>query len=193
LKILSASLFCLLTAGGSAFSQQTLTTSAASAATAKPALDGPGTSTPDANGKYMLREGADVNLRFSQSLTSKTAAEGDPVTLDLVDDLKVGDVIVAKAGSKAVGEVSNAKKSGMLGQAGDLSIRLDYLKVGDTKVKLRGIKGKEGESGVGATIALTVLFGPIGLIKHGKNVEIKEGQTLHAFIGDDIALLPAVR
>lgn len=57
----------------------------------------------------MLREGADVNLRFSQSLTSKTAAEGDPVTLDLVDDLKVGDVIVAKAGSKAVGEVSNAK------------------------------------------------------------------------------------
>lgn len=81
----------------------------------------------------------------------------------------------------------------MLGQAGDLSIRLDYLKVGDTKVKLRGIKGKEGESGVGATIALTVLFGPIGLIKHGKNVEIKEGQTLHAFIGDDIALLPAVR
>jgi hypothetical protein len=36
---------------------------------------------------------------------------------------------------------------------------------------LRGTKGREGESTTGATVALTVIFGPIGLIKHGKNVE----------------------
>jgi hypothetical protein len=40
-------------------------------------------------------------------------------------------------------------------------------------------------------VVLTVLFGPIGLIKHGKNVEIKQGQSLHAYVGDDIALVPA--
>jgi hypothetical protein len=39
-------------------------------------------------------------------------------------------------------------------------------------------KGKEGEGKVGATVVLTVLFGPIGLIKHGKNVEIKQGTPL---------------
>jgi hypothetical protein len=38
---------------------------------------------------------------------------------------------------------------------------------------------------------LTVLFGPIGLIKHGKNVEIKKGQALHAFVADDVAVPPA--
>ena len=141
----------------------------------------------------MLHEGTDVNLKFSQALSSKTAAEGDPVTLELVDDLKVGDVVVAKAGCKAQGEVTKASKSGMMGKAGDLSIRLDYLKDGDTKVRLRGTKGKEGESGVGATVALTVLFGPIGLIKHGKNVEIQQGQALHAFVGDDIALPPVAQ
>ena len=43
-----------------------------------------------------------------------------------------------------------------------------------------------------STIVLTVLFGPIGLIKHGKNVEIVKGQALHAFVGDDVLLLPAV-
>lgn len=195
MKILSASFFCLLSAGGSTFAQQTLTAPGAAKA-ASPAAIAPSvavavaaTAVPDAAGKYMLREGSDVNLRFAQSLSSKTAAEGDPVTLELVDDLKVGETVVAKAGSKAIGEVSAAKKSGMMGQAGDLSIRLEYLKVGDTKVKLRGVKGKQGESGVGATVALTVLFGPIGLIKHGKNVEIKEGQSLHAFVGDDIALV----
>jgi hypothetical protein len=29
------------------------------------------------------------------------------------------------------------------------------------------------------------------LIKHGKNVEIKKGQSLHAFVADDVALVPA--
>ena len=132
-----------------------------------------------------------MNLTFAQDLSSKTAAEGDPVALTLVDDLKVGGVVVAKAGAHAVGEVTKASKSGMMGKAGDLSIRLDYIKVGDDKIRLRGTKGKEGESGVTSTVVLTVLFGPIGLIKHGKNVEIKQGQALHAFVSDDISLPPA--
>jgi hypothetical protein len=38
---------------------------------------------------------------------------------------------------------------------------------------------------------LTVLFGPIGLIKHGKNVEIKTGQALKVFVADDVPLPPA--
>jgi hypothetical protein len=146
---------------------------------------------PDASGRYMLRDGTDVNLVFAQDLSSKTSSEGDPVTLTLVDDLKVGDAVVAKAGSKAIGEVTKAEKSGMMGKAGELNIRLDYLKVNDAKIKLRGTKGKEGESGTTGAVVLTVLFGPIGLIKHGKNVEIKQGQSLHAFVGDDIALVPA--
>jgi hypothetical protein len=137
-----------------------------------------------------LREGEDVSLQFAQDLSSKTAAEGDPVAFTLVDDLKVEGVVVAKAGSRAFGEVSKAEKSGMMGKAGELSIRLNYLKVGEEKIKLRGTKGKEGESGVTSTVVLTVLFGPIGLIKHGKNVEIKQGQAIHAFVADDISLLP---
>lgn len=147
---------------------------------------------PDASGKYVLREGEDVHLRFAEDLSSKTSSDGDPIALILDDDLKVGNVIVAKAGSKAVGEVTSAKKAGMMGKAGELNMRLDYVKVGDSKIKLRGVKGKEGESGVTSTVVLTVLFGPIGLIKHGKNVDIKQGTALKAFVADDIALLPVL-
>jgi hypothetical protein len=132
-----------------------------------------------------------VPLAFDEDISSKTAAEGDPVAFVLTDDIKVGDIIVARAGSKAFGEVTHAEKSGMMGKAGDLSIRLNYLKAGNVKVKLRGTKGKEGESGVTSTVVLTVLFGPIGLIKHGKNIDIKKGTSLKAYIGDDISLLPA--
>jgi hypothetical protein len=60
--------------------------------------------------------------------------------------------------------------------------------VGDERVKLRGSKGKEGEGKEGTAVALTVLFGPLGLIKHGKNVDVKEGTTLAAFVDQDYTI-----
>lgn len=140
----------------------------------------------------LLTDGTDVQLQFDEDISSKTAVEGDQITLVLSEDLKVGDTVVAKSGAKAEGEVTNAKKAGMMGKAGELNIRLNYLKVGGVKVHLRGTKGKEGESGTTGAIVLTVLFGPIGLIKHGKDIEIKKGSALHAYVSDDIKLPPAV-
>jgi hypothetical protein len=43
--------------------------------------------------------------------------------------------------------------------------------------RLRGRKGREGENKEGTTTVLTVLFGPIGVLKHGKNVDIPAGDT----------------
>lgn len=141
--------------------------------------------------KLVLKDGSDVHLKFAESVSSKTATEGDSINLVLEEDLKIGDVVVAKAGSKAVGTVTHAKKAGMMGKAGELNMRLEYLKVGDERVKIRGSKGKEGEGKEGTAVALTVLFGPIGLIKHGKNVEVKEGTALMAYMDQDYVLPPS--
>ena len=140
--------------------------------------------------KVVLKEGTDVKLRFADELSSKTAAEGDPVNLILDEDLRVGDLLVARSGCKATGSVTNAKKAGMMGKAGELNMRLEHLTVGDQRVRLRGSKGKEGEGKVGTAVALTVLFGPIGLIKHGKNVEVKPGTPLTAYVDEDVQLEP---
>ncbi|MGA9248439.1 MAG: hypothetical protein WBV87_09355, partial [Candidatus Acidiferrales bacterium] len=139
----------------------------------------------------VLKEGTEVPLVFAAALTSKTAVDDDTVNMTLAEDLKVGDVIVVKKGAPAVATVTSAKKAGMMGRPGELSIRLEYLKSDDQRLHLRGNKGKEGEGKVGATVALTVLFGPIGLIKHGKNVEIPEGTPLTAFVDQDYMLAPA--
>ena len=146
----------------------------------------------DASAKLVLKEGTDVKLKFAQDLSSKTAAEDDPVNLVLDEDLKAGDVVVAKAGAKALGTVTHVKKAGMMGKAGELNMRLEYVLVGDSRMKLRGTKGKEGQGKEGAAVALTVLFGPIGLIKHGKNVEIKEGTPLSAYVDQDFTV-PAAK
>jgi hypothetical protein len=172
------------------YAQQQATQSPAPAAAPEPAATpAPAAASPAST--VILTDGTDVPLTFDQDISSKTAADGDPVEFVLAEDLKVGDVVVAKAGAKAVGEVTNAKKAGMMGKAGELNIRLDYLKAGSVKVHLRGSKGKEGESSTGAAVALTVLFGPIGLIKHGHDIDIKKGAPLKVYIADDTNLPPA--
>jgi hypothetical protein len=167
--------------------QQAQPSTPESASVSKP----PPTAAPAASNTLVLKDGSDVHLKFAEAVSSKTANEGDPVNLVLDEDLKIGDVVVAKAGSKAVGTVTNAKKAGMMGKAGELNMRLEYLKVGDDRVKIRGSKGKEGEGKEGTAVALTVLFGPIGLIKHGKDVDVKQGTPLAAFLDQDYTVPPA--
>ncbi len=187
-----SSAMLLLCFSGAAAAQETSTTPPPTQPTppSAPAVQPPAQPV-DPNAKLVLKEGTDVKLKFAQDLSSKTATDDDPVNLVLDEDLKVGEVTVCKAGAKAVGTVTHAKKAGMMGKGGELNLRLEYLLVGDTRMRLRGTKGKEGEGKVGAAVALTVLFGPIGLIKHGKNVEVKQGTPLLAYVDQDFGVPPA--
>ena len=71
-------------------------------------------------GAVTLPEGTEVSLKLAQDVNSRAAKPNEPIELSLAEDLKVGDIVVAKAGAR------------------------------------------------------------IGLIKHGKNVEVKEGTLLGA-------------
>jgi hypothetical protein len=139
----------------------------------------------------LLREGTQVDLKFASDLSSKTAHIGDTVEFQLNDDLKVGDSIVVPKGAHAVATVNDAKKSGMMGRPGELSVQIQYLVVGSNHVRIRGTQGREGDSKTGAAVALTVLFGPVGLIKHGKNVVIPAGTPLTAYVDQDVWLAPS--
>lgn len=156
------------------------------------------TTTPDPSRRIcsatrgcLISEGTEVPLKFASDLTSKTAVENDPVEFVLDDDVKVGQTVVVAKGAHAKAIVSHAHRAGMMGKGGELNIQLEYLAVADSHVRLRGTKGREGDSRVGATVALTVLFGPIGLIKHGKEVQIPAGTPLTAYVEQDIWLPPA--
>ena len=63
-------------------------------------------------GTVVLKEGTEVELRFVEPISSKTAAIDDPVIMELADDLRVGEIIVARAGAKAFATVSNVKMPG---------------------------------------------------------------------------------
>lgn len=138
-------------------------------------------------------EGTEVVITVDDKLSSDTNSEGDRFSITLADDVVLPDGTKLPAGLKGAGEVTHAKKKGMMGKPGELNVRFDYLKAGDGKIKLRGQKGAEGDARYGTTITLTVLFGPLGLIKHGKDVEIKPGQRMTIYTDSDASVeLPKV-
>jgi hypothetical protein len=69
-----------------------------------------------------------------------------------------------------------------MGKAGELNIILDHVTVGDDRIRLRANKAAEGQSKVGTTVALTVLFGPVGLLKRGHDIDIKPGTPITAYV-----------
>ena len=95
---------------------------------------------------------------------------------------------IIRAGYRGKGEVTSADKKGMMGKAGELNIRINYLRIGDDRVRVRAQKGGEGNDGIGWTVGLTILFGPLGLLKHGHDIDIPSGQTITAFVDSDIDL-----
>jgi hypothetical protein len=129
-----------------------------------------------------IPDGAEISVSTTETITSKTATEGDPVNFRVDEDFKVNGVTVIAKGTMVKGYVSNAEKNGHFGKAGKLSVRIESTRAVDGQaVKLRASKGKEGEGKTGTTVALVVLFGPLGFLKHGKNAEIKEGTKIKVF------------
>ena len=140
-----------------------------------------------------IPEGTELAIAFEDELSSASAAVGDRFTIKSDDDITLANGSKLPAGLTGVGEVTAVKKKGMMGQAGDLSVRLDYLKVGSSRVNLRGSQGGSGSGSVGATVALTVLFGPVGLLKHGHDAVIHKGQHIKAYVDQDVDVaLPSV-
>jgi hypothetical protein len=132
-----------------------------------------------------IPEGTELQIRIDEKLSSASAQEDDKFAISLGEDVNVSGVKIP-AGYRGRGVVQSAKKRRMMGQAGQLNIALDYIKVGDTKIRVRANKGKEGEGHMGATVALTVLFGPLGLLKHGDDVVITEGTVITGYVAEDV-------
>ena len=134
----------------------------------------------------VIPDGMEFTVVTIDEITSKTAAEGDPLTFKVANDVTIdGQVVVAKD-SLVKGVVGQAKKAGMMGRGGSLGIRVESaMTVDNQKLKLRSTKGKEGDDKTGTTVALVVLFGPLGFLKKGKNAVIKPGTEIKVYTDEE--------
>jgi hypothetical protein len=133
-----------------------------------------------------IPDGTEITVVNTEEISSKTAVEGDPLTFKVDEDVTVNGRVVIAKGTLVKGVVSDAKKNGRMGKAGSLSIRIESTTTVDgQKIRLRASKGKEGNDKTGTTVALVVLFGPLGFLKKGKNAKIKEGTRMKAFTDEE--------
>src|SRR5512143_644658 len=136
----------------------------------------------------LLKEATPVKLKLLHPLNSKVVVEDDPLNFALAEDLVIDGNTVAKAGAVAIGRVRRAKPARTLGRRAQLSLEMQYLKVGAIRVPLRGTEARAGDNKKGETVTLVVLFGLSGLVKHGSEIEVKEGTVLTAFVDRDTEL-----
>jgi hypothetical protein len=134
----------------------------------------------------VVPDGTEISAVTTETISSKTAHEDDPITFKVDEDVVIDGHVVIKRGALIKGVVTNAKKSGYLGRGGQLNVRLESTTTVDNqKMKVRASKGREGDNKTGTTVALVVLFGPLGFLKKGKNAEIKEGTKIKVFTDEE--------
>jgi hypothetical protein len=132
-----------------------------------------------------VAEGTEFPMRLEEALSSKHAQEGDRFTVSLVEDVKLADGTVLRAGYRGVGEVVEARDNGMLGKTGKLNVRLSYLKVGDERIRLRASKAAQGDHRTGTQVVTFVFLGVFAGFIKGKNVTIPKGAQIMAYADED--------
>jgi len=138
-----------------------------------------------------IPDGTEFTVVTTDEITSKTATEGDPLSFKVLEDIKVDGQIVIAKDTLVKGVVATAKKAGMMGRGGNLGIRIESTTTVDNqKLKLRSSKGKEGDDKTGTTVALVVLFGPLGFLKKGKNATIKSGTQIKVYTDEEKKVQP---
>lgn len=135
-----------------------------------------------------IAEGTEMVIRIEDTLSSKTANEGDRFTISLDDDVTLSDGTVLRAGYRGVGEVVEARSNGAMGKTGKINLRLNYLKVGDPRIRLRGQKSAQGDHRTGTQVVTVVLVGVFAGFVKGKNTTIPRGTMVNAYVDQDTVL-----
>ncbi len=148
---------------------------------------------------FTLEDGTPIKLRLSQTVSSETAQVNDRVEFEVLEDVKIADVVVVPKGGVAWGTVTEAQPKRRMARGGKLEIVMDSVRLVDgQKAALRAVKeGKGGGHAGGMTVgivAAAVIFwpaAPLFLLMHGKDITFPKGTDVPTFINGDLKLDPA--
>jgi len=148
---------------------------------------------------FGLEDGTPIKLRLTRNLSSADATTGDRVDFEVLEDIKVKDVIVVPRGGLALATVTDAQHKRRMARGGKLDVNIDDVRLVDgEKAPLRAVKEAKGGGHTGAMtgamIGTAIVFfpaAPLFLFMHGKDITIPKGTEITAYINGDIPLDPA--
>ena len=148
---------------------------------------------------FGLEDGTPIKLRLTRNLSSADATTGDRVDFEVLEDVKVKDVIVVPRGGLALATVTEAQHKRRMARGGKLDVNIDDVRLLDgEKAPLRAVKEAKGGGHTGAMtgamIGTAIVFfpaAPLFLFMHGKDITIPKGTEITAYVNGDIPLDPA--
>ncbi len=145
-------------------------------------------------GNAYIPEDTEIEVEITEDISSKTAEAGDRISMKLVSNLIINNVIVAPAGTKVKGEVARKRKAGGFGRGGKLEIKIISFKtLNNVEVPLEFSKTAKGGKDSGAVAMAAVLSIAGGFFMKGKNVIIEKGTRFTTVVADDTDLNVPIR
>jgi hypothetical protein len=160
---------------------------------AEPPPPVPATAKPEVGSCCRLAAGTAVEVELTETVSSKTAAEGSRFGIRLARDLQVDGQTVLLAGAVGYGEVIDAAAGGIAGRPGKLVLVARSLDAGAVHVPLRGFHlGASGRDSSKLAIGLTATpyVGILALAIPGGNVEYAAGTRVNAKVAADVSISP---
>jgi len=147
---------------------------------------------------FGLEDGTPIKLRLTRNLSSADATTGDRVDFEVLEDVKVKDVIVVPRGGLGLATITEAQHKRRMARGGKLNVNIDDVRLADgEKAPLRAVKETQGGGHTGAMtgamIGTAIVFfpaAPLFLFMHGKDTTIPKGTEITAYINGDIPLDP---
>jgi hypothetical protein len=142
----------------------------------------------------LLHDGTPIRLRLARNLSSADAKTGDSVDFEVLEDVKVDDLLMVARGATAIGTITDAEHKKRMARGGKLNLEIDYVRlVNDEKVALRAVKETSGGGHTGAMtggmVASAIIFfpaAPFFLFMHGKDTTIPKGTEITAYTNGEI-------
>ena len=144
-----------------------------------------------ADGSVLLPAMTPVRLATRDAVDSRSVRQGQRFALTVADPIRLGERIVIPAGTPAVGEVESASPKSSGGRGAKLALVPLFIEWRGERIFLRGRHEETGGSGVGASVATTVLLSPLGVLISGKSATVPAGSTINGEIRGDVRLVPA--
>jgi hypothetical protein len=134
-----------------------------------------------------LPAGTAVVLRAIESLSSQSLTEASTVTFRVLNDVKVNDVVIIKAGTKAQAQVSATDKAGFVGQSGKILISdFSTRSIDGTFIPLQGTVSNQASSRIVLSGVLSFFVCPLFLLMKGKEAVIPAGTEKTVFTAADV-------
>lgn len=140
--------------------------------------------------RVQLLEGTKIRVELAEELSSRRAHKGQEVRYYVKEAvLGPNKEVLIREGARASGVVTEAKSASRLGKKGKLEFTIESVEAVDgTRVPLRARQEAAGKDQTGTMAAVTLLVSVLGVFIKGKNVTIKQGTLIDAYVDKTVEI-----